>query len=123
VGTVPCELEPIITRVVYRPSLSRRLTALEKKMGIGPEERHQDDPLARAKDVYVTGVRLRNTPTAVDKKTMAQELPIDMPAKTTQGVLFFPVVKPASVAVKQVATPTVGALGVRMILGNQSVRL
>jgi len=91
-------------------------------MGISPEERHQNDPLTCAKDVYVTGVRPRNTP-AEDKKTMAQEPPPGMPAKTMQGVLFFPIVKPAAVRVKQVATPTVGALGVRMILSNRSVRL
>jgi hypothetical protein len=119
---MPRELKPIITHVVYRPSLSRRLTALEKKLGIDPEERHQDDPLARAKDVYVTGVRLRNTPADVDQKTMAQEIPLDTPAKAIQGLLFFPVVKPA-VRVKQVAPPMVGVLGVRSILSNRCNRL
>jgi hypothetical protein len=122
VSPKPRELKPTITHVVYRPSLSRRLTALEKKLGISPEERHQNDPLTCAKDVYVTGVRLRNTP-AEDKKLMAQELPPGMPAKTMQGVLFFPIVKPAAVRVKQVATPTVGAFGVRMIPSDRSVRL
>jgi hypothetical protein len=92
-------------------------------MGISPEERHQNDPLTCAQDVYVTGIRLRNTPAAEDKKTMAQELPLGMPAKATQGVLFFPIVKPAVVRVKQVATPTVGGFGVRIILSERSVRL
>ena len=119
----PRELKPTITDVVYRPGLSRRLTVLEKNLGISPEERHQNDPLTCAKDVYVTGVRLRTALAAEDQKTMAQELPLGMPAKAMQGVLFFPIVKPAAVRVKQVATPTVGALGVRMILSDRSVRL
>jgi hypothetical protein len=92
-------------------------------MGISPEERHQNDPLTCAKDVYVTGVRLRNTPAEDKKMAMAQELPLGMPAKTMQGVLFFPIVKPAAVRVKEVATPTVGVVGVRMIPSDRSVRL
>jgi len=116
----PPELKPIVTHVVYRPSLSRRLSALEKKMGISPEERHPDDPLAVTKEVYITGVRLRNAPAAVDRKPMAQEPPLDMPTKAVQSVLPFPVVK-AALRAKRVAMPPIGALGsrvrrVRMIL-------
>jgi hypothetical protein len=102
-----CEAKPIITIVVYRPSLSRRLTALEEKMGISPEERHED-LMPVAKEVFITGVRLRNAPAVLDQKLTVQELPPDMPTKAMQGVLPFPVVKPALRA-KQA---TVGTLGV-----------
>ena len=101
------ELKPIITHVVWRPSLSRRLSALEKKLGINPEEQHEEDPLTSPEEVHITGVRLRNAPTTQDQK--------NAPVKRTQGVLPFPVVKPA-LRVKQVATPAIGALGVRMSL-------
>lgn len=98
--------------VVYRPSLFRRLTALEKKLGISPEERHQDDPLAIAEDIYITGVRIWNAPAASDQGQMGQEQPPETQAKARQRVLLFPVVKPAP----KVATPTVGVLGVRISL-------
>jgi len=105
----PNEIEaPITPHVVYRPSLSRRLTALEKKMGINPEERHQDDPLSIAEDVYITGVRLRGV-------HAASELPLATPAEAKQSALPFPVVKPKA---RQVAPPTTGVLGVRMIVWN-----
>ncbi|KAI0295465.1 VRR-NUC domain-containing protein [Russula brevipes] len=98
------------THLVYRPSLSRRLTVLEKKMGINSEERHQDDPLPVAEDVYITGVRLRNPPAVPDREDIKQGPPFDMQAKAKQGVLPFPVVKPA-LKISDVATPTAGVLG------------
>ena len=107
----PHEWKPIITHVVYRSSLSRRLTALEKKLGIGPEERHEVDPLTNPENMHITGIRLRNAPTTQDQKTTTQGLSLNAPVKGTQGVLPFPVVKPA-LRVKQVATPAIGALGV-----------
>lgn len=101
---------PITAHIVYRPSLFRRLVALEKKMGISPEERYQDDPLAVAEEIYVTGVRLRNAPIAPDREIIVQvqELPL-------QRVLLFPVIKPALKA-GQVATSTAGVPRVRMDL-------
>ncbi|KAI9466069.1 VRR-NUC domain-containing protein [Lactarius psammicola] len=83
------QLQLIITRSVYRPSLSRRLTALEKKMGISPEERHEEDPLAVSKDVHITGVRLRN-PAATQT---IQRPSLNTPTKLKQSVLSFTVVK------------------------------
>ena len=63
---------------------------LEKKMGIGPEERHEEDALAVAEDVYITGVRLRN-PAAV--QTM-QQPPLSTPRKKVkQTTLSFTVAK------------------------------
>ena len=109
------ELKPIITHVVWRPGLSRRLSALEKKLGINPEEQHEEDPLTSPEEVHITGVRLRNAPTTQDQKNTSHELLLNAPVKRTQGVLPFPVVKPA-LRVKQVATPAIGALGVRMSL-------
>jgi hypothetical protein len=62
---------------------------LEKKMDIGPEERHEEDPLAVAEDVYITGVRLRNA-TAVQT---TQQPPLVTPAKVKQTILSFTVAK------------------------------
>jgi hypothetical protein len=84
---------------------------LEKKMGINSEERHQDDPLPVAEDAYITGVRLRNPPAVPDLEEITQGPPFDMQAKAKQGVLPFPVVKPA-LKTSDVATPTAGVLGV-----------
>jgi Fanconi-associated nuclease 1 len=69
-------------------------------LGINEEERHQDDLLAIAEDIYITGIRIRNTPAPLDQEK--------------QRVLLFPVVKPAIMA--SVATPANGILGVRISL-------
>ena len=58
-------------------------------MDISPEERHEEDPLAVAEDVYITGVRLRN-PTAVQT---TQKLALDTPTKVKQTILSFNVAK------------------------------
>src|SRR5882757_755994 len=108
-------LSPNHHHVVYRPSLFRRLAALEKNLGISPEERHQDDPLAVAEDIRIPGVRIWNAPAAPDQGHVAQELPPDTQAKAKQRVLLFPVVQPALKA-SGVATPTAGILGVRISL-------
>lgn len=96
------------THLVYRSSLFRRLTALEKKLGIDAEERHQDDLLAIAEDIYITGIRIRNTPASLDPEHMAQKMPPDMQTKENQRVLLFPVVKPA---IKVSVAPVNGILG------------
>jgi hypothetical protein len=114
-------MKPIITLVVYRLSLSRRLTALEKKLGISPEERHEVDPFTNPEKVHLTGIRLRNTPNTQDRKTTGQEPSHDTPVKVMQGVLSFPVIKPAT-RVKQVANAAIGALGVRMFCYDCPVR-
>jgi hypothetical protein len=62
---------------------------LEKKMGIDPEERHEEDALAVAEDVYITGVRLRN-PTTVQ---VMQQPPLCTPRKVKQSTLSFTVAK------------------------------
>jgi len=121
VAPSPRELKPIVTLVVYRLSLSRRLTALEKKLGISPEERHEVDPFTNPEKVHITGVRLRNAPITQDRKTTGQEPSHNTPVQGMQGVLSFPVVKPA-IRVKQVANPAIGALGVRMSHYDCSVR-
>jgi Fanconi-associated nuclease 1 len=100
--------------VVYRSSLFRRLTALEKKLGISAEERHQDDLLTIAEDTCITGIRIRNTPAPLDQEHMAQKMPPDTQTKEKQRVLLFPVVKPAIKA--RVATAANGILGVRISL-------
>ncbi|KAI0282107.1 VRR-NUC domain-containing protein [Russula aff. rugulosa BPL654] len=94
------------THLVYRSSLFRRLTALEKKLGINAEERHQDDLLAIAEDIYITGIRIRDTPAPLDQEHMVQKVPPDTHTKEKQRVLLFPIVKPAS----KVATPADGVL-------------
>ncbi len=58
-------------------------------MGIGPEERHEEDPLAVPEDVFITGVRLRN-PAAVE--TTQQPL-LGTPTKAKQSILSFTVAK------------------------------
>jgi hypothetical protein len=100
--------------VVYRSSLFRRLTALEKKLGISAEERHQDDLLAIAEDTCITGIRIRNTPAPLDQEHMSQKMPPDTQTKEKQRVLLFPVVKPATKP--SVATAANGILGVRISL-------
>ncbi|KAH9060002.1 VRR-NUC domain-containing protein [Lactarius vividus] len=87
------------THLVYRPSLSRRLTTLEKKMGIDPEERHEEAPLALAEDVYITGVRLRN-PAAVQT---TQQPPLNTPTKAKQSILSFAVAKTTTVKIEKEA--------------------
>ncbi|KAH9001406.1 hypothetical protein EDB92DRAFT_1964438 [Lactarius akahatsu] len=87
------------THLVYRPSLSRRLTALEKRMGIGPEERHEEAPLAVAEDVYITGVRLRN-PAAIQT---TQQPPLNTPTKVKQSILSFTVAKTATLKIEKEA--------------------
>jgi fanconi-associated nuclease 1 len=87
---------------------------LEKKLGIDEEDRHQDDLLAIAEDIYITGIRIRNTPAPLDQEHMAQKIPPDTQTKEKQRVLLFPVVKPAIKA--SVATPANGILGVRISL-------
>ena len=62
---------------------------LEKKMGIGPEERHEEDPLAVAEDVYITGVRLRN----LAEVQTTQQIPLNTPRKVKQTILSFTVAK------------------------------
>ena len=62
---------------------------LEKKMGIGPEERHEEDALAVADDVHITGVRLRN-PTVVQT---IQQPSLGTPRKVKQTTLPFTVAK------------------------------
>ena len=80
-------------------------------MGIDAEERHQDDLLAIAEDIYITGIRIRNIPAPLDQEHVAQKMPPDTQTKEKQSVLLFPVVKP--VIKGSVATPTNGILGVR----------
>jgi len=58
-------------------------------MGIAPEERHEEDALAVAEDVYITGVRLRNPPGI---QTM-QQPPFGPPRKVKQSTLSFTVAK------------------------------
>jgi hypothetical protein len=99
-------------RVVYRASLSRRLTALEQKLGISPEERHQDDPLAVAEDIYITGDRIWNAPASSDQ---GREQSPNSQTKAKQRVLLFPVVQSALKG-SEVTTPTTGVLGVRISL-------
>ena len=101
-------------RVVYRSSLFRRLTALEKKLGIDAEERHQDDLLAIAEDIHIIGIRIRNTPAPSDQERMVQKMPPDTQTKGKQSVLLFPVVKPAVKG--EVTTLANGVLGVRISL-------
>jgi hypothetical protein len=60
---------------------------LEKKMGIDPDGRHEEDSLAVPEDVYITGVRLRN-PTAV---LTTQQPPLDTPTRVKQTILPFTV--------------------------------
>lgn len=62
---------------------------LEKKTGIDPEERHEEDALAVAEDVYITGVRLRN-PTTVQA---VQQPPFSTPRKVKQSTLSFTAAK------------------------------
>ncbi|KAF8503697.1 VRR-NUC domain-containing protein [Russula emetica] len=96
------------THLVYRSSLFRRLTALEKKLGIDAEERHQDDLLAIGEDIYITGIRIRNTPAPLDQTH-------DTQTKEKQKVPLFPIVKPA-IKTSEVATAANGILGVRISL-------
>ncbi|KAI9446590.1 VRR-NUC domain-containing protein [Lactarius indigo] len=84
------------THLVYRPSLSRRLTMLEKKMGISPEERHEEDQLAVAEDVYITGARLRN-PAAIQT---TQQPPFNTPTKVKQSILSFAVTKTTAIKIE-----------------------
>jgi len=84
-------------------------------LGIDAEERHQDDLLAIAEDIYITGIRIRNTPAPLDQEHMAQKMPPDTQTKEKQRVLLFPVVKPA-IEASEVATPANGILGVRISL-------
>ena len=83
-------------------------------MGIDAEERHQDDLLTIAEDIYIIGIRIRNTSAPLDPDHIAQKMPPDTQTKGKQGVLLFPVVKPAIKA--SVATPANGILGVRISL-------
>jgi hypothetical protein len=80
-------------------------------LGIDAEEQHQDDLLAIAEDIYITGIRIRNTPAPLDQEHTVQKMPPDTQTKEKQRVLLFPVVKPAIKA--SVATPANGILGVR----------
>ncbi|RPD66429.1 hypothetical protein L226DRAFT_479073 [Lentinus tigrinus ALCF2SS1-7] len=49
------------THIVFRPMLERRLTRLEKRLNIPPENRHIcEGSLQKAEDVYVEGVRIRH---------------------------------------------------------------
>jgi hypothetical protein len=90
-------------------------------MGISPDERHQEDPLAVPENVYITGVRLRNTAAAApDQDNMAKDLLLDTPIKGKQSVLPFPVVKLARKSTQD-AIPVAGALGVCIILRNCSL--
>ena len=98
-------------RVVYRASLSRRLTKLEQKLGIGPEERHQDEPLAVADDIYITGDRIWNAPASSDQ---GRGQPPNIQTKAKQRVLLFPIVQSALKG--EVTTPTTGDFGVRISL-------
>lgn len=79
-------------------------------MGIDEEERYQDDPLAVAGDIYITGIRIRNTPAPLDRNYMEHTQ-----TKEKQRVLLFPVVKSALKA-RGVVTPATGVLGVRISL-------
>ena len=81
-------------------------------MGINAEERHQDDLLAIAEDVYITGFRIRDTPAPLDQEHMVKKVPPDTHTKEKQRVLLFPVVNPAS----KVTTPADGVLRVRISL-------
>ena len=99
-------------RVVYRASLSRRLTALEQKLGISPEERHQDDSLAVAEDIYITGDRIWNAPVSSDQ---GRDQSPNTQTKAKQRVLLFPVVQSALKG-SEVTTPATGVLGVRVSL-------
>jgi hypothetical protein len=83
-------------------------------LGVSAEERHQDDLLAIAEDIYITGIRIRNTPAPSDQEHMAQKMPPDTQTKEKQRALLFPVVKPAIKA--SVTTPANGILGVRISL-------
>ncbi|KAI0306703.1 hypothetical protein B0F90DRAFT_1814554 [Multifurca ochricompacta] len=91
------------THLVYRPGLSRRLTALEKKMGISPDERHQEDLLIAAEDVYIKGIRLRNAAAASDRKKMEQVPQLDTVKKAKQSILPFIVVKSALKTMQEAA--------------------
>ncbi len=82
-------------------------------MGISAEDRYQDDLLAVAEDIHITGTRIRNTPLPLDQEHMTQKLSSDTQTKGKQRVLLFPVAKLALKAT-EVATPATGVLGVRI---------
>ncbi len=82
-------------------------------MGISAEDRYQDDLLAVAEDIHITGTRIRNTPLPLDQEYMTQKLSSDTQTKGKQRVLLFPVAKLALKAT-EVATPATGVLGVRI---------
>lgn len=105
-------LIPNHRHIVYRSSLFRRLTALEKKLGINTEEQHQGDPLAIADDIYITGIRIRDTFTPLVQEHMVQGMPPDTQTREKQRVLLFPVVKPG-IRASKIAD---GVLGVRISL-------
>jgi hypothetical protein len=84
-------------------------------LGIDAEEQHQGGLLAIAKDMYITGIRIRNTPAPFDQEHIAQKVPPDTQTKEKQRMLLFPVVQPA-IKAGEVATPANGILGVRISL-------
>ncbi|KAI0748550.1 VRR-NUC domain-containing protein [Daedaleopsis nitida] len=58
---VICALEDPDTHIVYRPMLQRRLTTLEARLKIPPEEQHVcEATLKAATNVYVEGVRIHH---------------------------------------------------------------
>ena len=85
-------------------------------MGIDAEERHQKEQLAIAEDIYITGIRIRNTSAPLDQEHMVQKVLPDMQTKEKQRVLLFPVVTPVIKASTKVATSANGVLGVRISL-------
>jgi Fanconi-associated nuclease 1 len=87
-------------------------------LGIDEEERHQNDLLAIAEDMYITGIRIRNIPAPLDQEHMVQKMPPDTQTKEKQRVLLFPVVKPAVRAGE-----AAGVLGVRISLIFDTMRV
>jgi len=65
----------LISKLVYRPRLVRRLERLEKKLQVDPDDRHVcDRTLKAAKEVYIRGTRLNPKPSVSvgDDKSLVQ---------------------------------------------------
>ncbi|KAI0076777.1 hypothetical protein K474DRAFT_1644316 [Panus rudis PR-1116 ss-1] len=81
-------LEDEDTHIIYRPSLERRLTRIEKKLNIPLEERHVcEGHLAEPKEVYVEGdrVEIRNGGMILDKDLRIKAKPPDSNANEGGG--------------------------------------
>ncbi|KDQ61078.1 hypothetical protein JAAARDRAFT_571662 [Jaapia argillacea MUCL 33604] len=83
-------LEDVDTHLIFRPMLERRLTRIEKRLGIPVDERHVcEGKLRKAIEVFVEGTRVKHRAASLIMDETARV--VNTPAREVKGLAHGPV--------------------------------